>query len=136
MDQNFSIKTSYYGKYKEANGVSISQTTLVWFKGDYYRLLNPGDSILWPYKDGKISWDEYKTLYKKKLSLLDPHKVAIDLNGKVLLCHERERDECHRGLVANWLEESLGILVPELSDKLDTQMKFSFTPLQRKRMKK
>jgi hypothetical protein len=81
-----------------------------------------------------VSWGEVKTtgapsweiihekdpeLYKKRyyeevLSKLDPEQVASDLEGSVLLCHEKDSTFCHRKIVAEWLEAALGIKVPEM----------------------
>ena len=48
------------------------------------------------------------------LSQLDPKKVYEELDGKILLCYEKETDFCHRFLVASWLEFNLGIEVKEI----------------------
>jgi hypothetical protein len=67
---------------------------------------------------------EYEILYRDQvLSKLDPQKVYDDLGeDAILLCHEKWDDIksgkafCHRRIVAEWLEEELGIEVPELED--------------------
>jgi uncharacterized protein (DUF488 family) len=49
------------------------------------------------------------------LSKLDPQKVFSDLGqDAILLCWEKPGEDCHRRLVAEWLEGLLGIKVPEL----------------------
>lgn len=54
------------------------------------------------------------------LDALDPEQVISDLTmlvpdgDIVLLCFEKDREECHRGLVAAWLEKELGIRVEEI----------------------
>jgi uncharacterized protein (DUF488 family) len=48
------------------------------------------------------------------LDKLDPAKVVEELGfDAVLLCWEAPGRFCHRRLVAAWLEEALGIEVPE-----------------------
>lgn len=48
------------------------------------------------------------------LDSLDPAKVLQDLGeDAILLCREKAGEFCHRRLVTAWLEESLGIEVPE-----------------------
>jgi uncharacterized protein YeaO (DUF488 family) len=66
-------------------------------------------------------WDEYKRRYKGEiLSILDPDEVIRDLcvDGAgydiVMLCFEKDRSHCHRGLVAEWFLETKGIRVSEL----------------------
>jgi uncharacterized protein (DUF488 family) len=48
------------------------------------------------------------------LDKLDPGEVAYELGSEaVLLCWEAPGRFCHRRLVATWLEEALGVDVPE-----------------------
>ena len=57
---------------------------------------------------------DYDRLYREILSKLDPQKVANDLGpDAILLCFEKFNDRCHRRLVAEWFETSLGIIIPE-----------------------
>jgi DNA repair photolyase len=51
---------------------------------------------------------------REVLSKLDPKQVASDLEGCVLLCHEKDSTHCHRRIVAEWLEAALGFNVPEM----------------------
>lgn len=39
----------------------------------------------------------------------------------VLLCYEKPGQFCHRRLVAEWFEQELGLVVPELEIKLKGQ---------------
>ena len=55
-----------------------------------------------------FNYYKYETLDK-----LDPHKVAVDLEGKTLLCYEKSEDFCHRHIVAAWLRH-YGYEVEEL----------------------
>jgi hypothetical protein len=86
-----------------------------------YTALNPGD---W-FKSSTIP--DYLALYGELLGRLDPERVVRDLleldPGKVpvLLCFESPGGIaegacwCHRHLVAQWLEDRLGILVEEVA---------------------
>jgi len=74
-------------------------------------------------------WDEYRRRYHKEvLAVLDPDKVLRDLgvdgsdHDIILLCFEKERTHCHRGLVAAWLHETKEITVPELGNESLTQL--------------
>lgn len=87
---------------------------------------------LWPNKELFDDWSkarkagmvkefepEYRQRYNAQLSLLSPQKVYDDLivlggEDAVLLCHCDADEACHRFLVAQWLEENLGIKVPEV----------------------
>ena len=114
------LKTSYFARAaKEPGAVSIARFPPKWYTGARYLPLAPTAGML------KITdWDEYRLRYKDEiLSVLDPEEVLRDLgaNGSdhdiLLLCFEKERAHCHRGLVAVWLQETWGIWVPELGDE-------------------
>jgi len=64
--------------------------------------------------------EKFKIMYRKQLSKLDPHKVAKDLEGRILLCYEniyKKDSHCHREIVAEWLREA-GYKVKELPAKI------------------
>ena len=111
------IKTSYYGRVNKVNPqkvVGISASIPEWFKGEIYKELAPPWSIV---QELHETGDEerYKTMYKLMvLDNLDPLTTAKKLHGKILLCYEGHDKFCHRRLVAEWLEESLGIKVKEV----------------------
>ena len=61
--------------------------------------------------------------YETVLSQLDPKQVYDELEGRILLCFENPDEFCHRHIVAEWLELSLGVKVSEvvlIEDKLVT----------------
>lgn len=94
----------------ESQGVSIALGTPGWFRGKIkYRDLAPRREML------VMEPEEYTREYQMILDELDPEKVLNELGeDAVLLCWEPAGKFCHRRLVAKWLEESLGIEVPEL----------------------
>lgn len=47
------------------------------------------------------------------LSKVNPEKVLDMLSGYVMLCSARPNEFCHRRIVAEWLERSTGVTVPE-----------------------
>ncbi len=111
------LKTSYFARSaREPGAVSIARFPPKWFTGARYLKLAPKPEML------KIGdWEEYRRRYREEvLSGLDPDEVLRDLNVEgaghdiVLLCFEKDRTHCHRGLVAEWFSETKGIRVPEL----------------------
>jgi uncharacterized protein (DUF488 family) len=116
------IYTSYFSskKYNKENGISIARYNKFW-DGESYPLLYPSASLLAWWKDLNKSeqndiWftEQYEQAYfKETLDVLDPHRVAAELEGKVLLCYEKSEDFCHRHLVAEWLRR-YGYEVEEL----------------------
>ena len=56
----------------------------------------------------------YTKCYEEQvLSVLNPQRVYDDLADKVLLCWEAPGKFCHRRLVAEWLQKSLNVSIPE-----------------------
>ena len=111
------LLTSYFAKSaKHPGAVSIARFPPKWYTGARYLPLAPEPEML------RIGdWDEYKKRYRDEiLSVLDPDQVLRDLEklgeGRdiVLLCFEKDRTHCHRGLVAEWFLEKKGIRIPEL----------------------
>ena len=121
------LKTSYFAKsVKTPGAVSIARFPPKWYTGARYLPLAPAPEML-KIKD----WDEYRRRYQKEvLSVLDPDNVLRDLgvdgagHDIVLLCFEKERTHCHRGLVAAWFHETKGIIVPEIGTNATTQLTF------------
>lgn len=114
------IRTSYFAKSaQEPGAVSIARFPPKWYTGVRYLPLAPAPDML-RIKD----WDEYRRRYAEEvLSVLDPDVVLRDLNTEmtghdiILLCFEKDRAHCHRGLVAEWFHETKGILVPEVGEE-------------------
>jgi hypothetical protein len=101
--------------------VSIALKTPAWFRGRRYPALAPRLDML-PMEE-KEYWREYQAILDK----LDPRQVYDDLGeDAILLCWEAPGVFCHRRLVAEWLEEHLGIEVPELSLNYNPKQKDLF----------
>jgi len=101
------VYTSYFGKYKGANGVSIVRGRPSKFSGEQYLELAPPWSLIEGYKSGVYSKEDYTKKYiATVLNKLDPEKVYNDLDGKVLLCYERSEDFCHRHIISKWLNDN------------------------------
>lgn len=110
------MNTSYYSKSaKNPNAVSIAGKAPDWYTGREYKELAPKYWFFAKYKqdhDEKFYTEQFQ---KEVLDQLDPQQVFNDLGeNAVILCWEAAGKFCHRRLVAKWLEEKLGIQVPEL----------------------
>jgi hypothetical protein len=106
------LKTSYFARSATVPGaVSIARFPPKWYTGACYLPLAPVPEIL------KLEdWNDYQCRYQQEgLDVLDPDKVLQDLRVEtaghdiILLCFERDRIRCHRGLVAEWFRETWGI---------------------------
>lgn len=70
-------------------------------------LLAPSDTLLTEYRKGQVTWDEYERIFNQLLqerhieTALDPETFRV---RSVLLCSEPTADNCHRRLVAEYLQ--------------------------------
>lgn len=73
---------------------------------EYRKELAPSDDILKPFKDSKISWDEYEVQYidlinhRNITNILDPDEV----HEACFLCACKTEHHCHRRLLAEYLQ--------------------------------
>ena len=100
----------FTGEPDDPRLVSIALWSPGWYRGRRrYPALAPRRSML------KMAEDAYRVEFQKILDKLAPQKVFEDLGeDAIMLCWEPPGKFCHRRLVAKWLEEKLGVTVPEL----------------------
>ena len=82
---------------------------------DYeYRIeLAPSKELLSSYKNKTINWEEYIKIYNQLLidrNILKEISTS-DLNDVVLLCSEPTAEQCHRRLIAEYLEKHFGNII-------------------------
>src|SRR6266516_2234438 len=105
------ITTSNFAKNaKHPDAVAISQGVPRFYRGKRYMPLAPPRSLL-KAKDPELFDREYRK--------------QLDGPDAILLCWESFNVRCHRRLVAEWLEEKLGIVVPELGQRRGESIPFS-----------
>jgi hypothetical protein len=99
----------------DPRGVCIARWAPMW-TGRRYEPLYPPHDLLRAYRDFRIDWIVFAAGYKRRvLAELDARRVYAELGPEaVLLCFEPAGEHCHRRLVAAWLEQEIGIEVPEL----------------------
>jgi len=115
------MKTSYFqkpGMKTNPDAISIARWTPRWWgAGRRFIDLAPSVSLLNDYKSGQVRWWKYIQRYQSEtLDRLDPATVYAALKGKVVVCWCGPDDaaRCHRRLIAEWIEKSLGIEIPEV----------------------
>ena len=92
------------------DAVAISQGVPRFHKGRRFMPLAPPRWLL-KAKDPEL----FDREYLKQLEALDANQVAGDLGpDAIFLCWESFNVRCHRRLVAEWREEKLRIVIPEL----------------------
>ncbi len=111
------MKTASFFTYTGPGRVSISRSAPRGVMVPAFRLLAPG---AW-FKEPNEA--RYRELYFAQLAQLDPQEVWDDLHRTavggepVLLCWEKLNkpgEFCHRRMVAEWFEQSLGHVVEEI----------------------
>jgi len=119
------IATSNFAKSaKHPDAVAISQGVPRFYPGKRYMPLAPPRWLL-NAKDPEL----FDREYRKLLDSLDAKQVAEDLGpDAILLCWESFNVRCHRRLVAEWLEEKLGIVVPEVDHERSESLPFNKQP--------
>ena len=119
------ITTSNFAKSgKHPDAVAISQGVPRFYQGKRYLPLAPPRWLL-KTKDPEL----FDLEYRKQLGSLVAKQVAEDLGANaILLCWESFNVRCHRRLVAEWLEEKLGIVVPKLEHERAESLPFNQQP--------
>ncbi len=120
------IFTSYYSsklaKKHSADCVGVSIKDVHGFK--YCSKLKPRKAMFEAFRKALKTGDEeiiakarikYEAAYKRYLMTLDVHAAYKALNGKILLCFERDSDTCHRKWIRQWFNH-FGYEAEELTD--------------------
>lgn len=105
----FANLKKFLARRPDLEPVAISVGIPVWYKGRRELRLAPTRKML------TMPAAKYDPLFAAILAKLDPAQLAHDLgDNAVLLCWEKPGERCHRRLVADWFEQHLGLVVPEL----------------------
>ena len=108
------MKTSNFKTYKGDMGIAICLYPPIDYTGAQFPSLAPDRQTFFAKKADEIDEKEYEKQYKEKvLSKKDPKEIYKSLQNNVLLCWEPPGEFCHRRILAAWIEENLGIEVPE-----------------------
>lgn len=115
------ITTSYFGNIRNVqNPLSIAGKAPDWYNGPQFKHLAPKYDFYKKYKDGVINELGYtQEYYDRVLDAYTPESLVRTLmykfgNEITLLCYEKPGEFCHRRLVANFLQNGTGLVVPEL----------------------
>lgn len=107
------VYTSYFSRASkivpDRRLVSIARTSPEGWNCGFIRELNPSQSLLYNYKQGKVTDKEYEETYQlETLNALDPQEIYNQVKGKVLCCWEKSDCFCHRHLILKWLQKNFG----------------------------
>lgn len=118
------ILTSYFANWRrfpsDLRLVSIARGIPTWFNRDIelcnYPCVRPSRQLLYDYKRGVISEEEYEVLYCKQLELLNVSQFVDDYDLCILLCYEKSGSFCHRNILRQYVNSIMGsVVMKELS---------------------
>ena len=110
------IYTSNYSRQgQNPMSISISKKPPDYFSGEHLESLAPTWDMIQRIKTGGGDQVEYTRRYLQLLKdrNIDPQTVADLPDGTILLCYESPQDFCHRHLLAQWVENHTGVIIPE-----------------------
>lgn len=122
------IYTGYYAKLKKYENeglypIAISGKVPDFYTKAYWSDFAPRYDMFLEWKSGKIDNFQYTVQYKEWLNSLDKQEIRDiikeleDENKTIIfLCYEKSGEFCHRHVLADWLEENLGMRVEEYKD--------------------
>ena len=122
------IYTGYYAKLKQykQNGlypIAISGKVPDFYTEAYWSDFAPRYEMFLEWKAGRSDNSQYTVQYKEWLNSLDKQEIRdvikeLEDEGKtiIFLCYEKSGEFCHRHVLADWLEENLGMRVEEYKD--------------------
>lgn len=118
------IYTSYFGNKRNLDKAGIKIICVAVIKPRYMAV----DQILSvaPTRymiSSACSEDEYLRLYNQILSNLNAHDIVAKIESLsgghdvALCCYEKKKEECHRYILAKWIEKNTGIKVKEYGEE-------------------
>jgi hypothetical protein len=99
--------SNFFKSGRLPNAVSIARSSPSFFTGEKDASLAPTWSL---FKKGRYSKAEY---VREVLKNRDPKEVYALHKNHILLCWEAPGNSCHRRYLAEWLQEELGVSIPE-----------------------
>lgn len=119
------IYTSYFAKQKKMELPDTSYVSIAVGNPRYavpYRIVNLG--LLKPFGIFKVyHGEEYRQKYFERLDSYGVEKIrkAIEEASEghenvILMCHEKNKNECHRSMFAEWWLQKTGEIIPEFGE--------------------
>ena len=105
------IYTSYFANMRKmtdeqkARCMSIARYTPKGVKIPINTMLAPKWDILKKYKEDKDT-NAFVVAYKEQLAALNADTIAKTMDGRILICYEKNGDFCHRHILARWFKDN------------------------------
>ncbi len=126
------MQTSNFASVKKVESAGLTPVGIAvgsprWFNGETMLDLAPSRSML------NMSRQDYDGEFREILKKMNPHWVLQEIEARwgqnaVLLCWEAHNVWCHRRLIAEWIENACGIVIPEMGHKREATFKYSLAP--------
>jgi len=122
------IFTSYYGNWRKFKNNDLVPISIAKFLPSYVdykelKLFAPSNKLLYLWRRGKLTWEEYERIYfellRSESRIKNIEEVLIKLDAKglyVLLCYEKPTDHCHRFLLPKFVSTYLPHLKIEFKE--------------------
>ena len=118
------MKKFYTSNYKRCGNnhraIGISLMVPDWFEYSCNCSFAPTSEMFKKFKAGEITEEEYTVMYRARLYEHDSLNILM-LNAtpskSIFLCYEEPGEFCHRRILAEWIEERMGIKVKEWKSK-------------------
>ena len=127
------MKTGCFKQVNDGQPNGYVSISLYPSKNDFvnyeYKSLAPNWKLFENLNKKKITEDQFIKLYKEQLFSLNPKTVYEDIKSLVtgfepiLMTGVSKKKFCHRHLVAEWLENELGIIIEEYKVGMVTRSK-------------
>ena len=120
------IYTSYFVRQKKMELQDVSYVSIAVGNPRYsvpYKIVNLG--LLKPFGIFRVyHGEEYKEKYFERLDGYGVEKIrkAIEEASEghenvILMCHEKDKKECHRSMFAEWWFKNTGEIIPEYGEE-------------------
>lgn len=120
------IYTSYFARQKKMELSDTSYVSIAVGNPRYsvpYKIVNLG--LLKPFGIFRVyHGEEYKQKYFERLDGYGVEKIrrAIEEASEghenvILMCHEKDKNECHRSMFAEWWLKNTGEVIPEYGEE-------------------
>ena len=120
------MKTIYTSCYSlnanSPDAIAISHVVPEYFEGKTLSKLAPTGDMLRKFKDDCLNYKpiNYRKAYIDLLKArgITPQSLIEEIpDGAVLLCYEPAGEFCHRRVLAEWIEQETGFVIPETLEK-------------------
>lgn len=111
------MQTSFFKNIEhldESHVVVVSIGMPKWMPAEQQKRLKKATELMptWDMVKKNYTYEEYISFLCKRG--VTPNQILSKYGESVLLCHERNPKGCHRRMIARWVEDELGIIVPEV----------------------